>query len=324
MLFGDLVGNEAVKKQVSALVDAGHFPHALLLEGEEGSGRCTLAMIVARAATCRGEGEHPCGVCAACIKTEHPDVTVCGGEDRPLTVDTIRQLRQEAYVLPNEAPYRVIILPGAQAMTPQAQNALLKILEEPPSHVLFILTCDNRTQLLETIRSRCVVLTMQPVEWEDAAPVLRQRLPGRADEELQRAHNLFGGRIGRVIAGVQEGTFRQVLELTPLFAQALVAVGELPLLRLTGRLEKDKELTEGVLSGLVFILRDALACRYGAPGRLSTAPEVASHLAQKLSGARLMALLQAVNRLQQEHRNNMNNTLFLTRMSACLRQAAGY
>lgn len=324
MRFGDLAGNEAVKRQLSALVDAGHFPHALLLEGEEGSGRRTLAMLIARAATCKGEAERPCGVCAACVKTEHPDITVCGGDGQSLTVDTIRQLRQEAYVLPNEAPYRVIILAGAETMTPQAQNALLKILEEPPAHVLFILTCENRTQLLETIRSRCVALTMQAVEWEQAAPVLRRRLPGREDGELQRAHSLFGGRIGRVIAGVQEGTFQQVLELTPRFAEALVAVGELPLLRLTARLEKDKALTAGVLTGLTLTLRDALACRYGAPSRLSTAPEAAAHLAQKLSGARLMALLQAVDRLQQEHKRNMNNTLFLTRMSACLRQAAGY
>ncbi len=324
MRFGELVGNEAVKRQVSALVDAGHFPHALLLEGEEGSGRRTLAMQLARAATCRGAGERPCGTCAACVKTEHPDITLCGGDGKPLTVDTIRQLRQEAYVLPNEAPYRVIILAKAQTMTPQAQNALLKILEEPPAHVLFILTCENRTQLLETIRSRCVALTMQAVAWEEAAPVLRSRLPGKSDEELQRAHSLFGGMIGRVIAGVQEDTFRQVLELTPQFAEALVAVGELPLLRLTARLEKDKELTAATLAGLTLILRDALACRYGADSRLSTAPDTATRLAQKLTGTRLMALLQTADALQRDHKRNMNNTLFLTRMSARLRQAAGY
>ncbi len=324
MRFGELVGNEAVKRQLSALVDAGHFPHALLLEGEEGSGRRTLAMQLARAATCKGEAERPCGVCAACVKSEHPDITVLGGEGQALTVDTIRQLRQEAYILPNEAPHRVFILAGAQTMTPQAQNALLKILEEPPTHVLFILTCDNRAQLLETIRSRCVALTMQAVEWEAAAPLLRRRLPEQAEEELQRAHSLFGGMIGRVIAGVQEGTFRRVLELTPRLAEALVAVGELPLLQLTAQLEKDKELTAATLAGLTLVLRDALACRYGADSRLSTAPEAATRLAQKLTGARLMALLQAVDGLQRDHKRSMNNTLFLTRMSACLRQAAGY
>lgn len=74
-------------------------------------------------------------------------------------------------MLPNEAAYRVLILAEAQTMTPQAQNALLKILEEPPAHVIFILTCENRSQLLETVRSRCVCLTLQPVAWDEAAPV---------------------------------------------------------------------------------------------------------------------------------------------------------
>ena len=324
MQFGQLVGNAAVKRRLSSMVDAGHFPHALLLEGEEGSGRRTLARLVARAATCRGEGERPCGSCSGCIKAEHPDVTVFDVQGKEKVVDAIRELRQEAFLLPNEAPHRVFILENAQLLNPPAQNALLKILEEPPRHVLFILVCENRTQLLETIRSRCTLFTMQPVEWEEAAPVLQSRLPSIPIEELQRAHSLFGGRIGRVLDGVRDGAFRQVVELTPSFAQALVAPEELPLIRLTARLEKDKDLTAALLRSLTLVLRDALACRYGTPGRLSTAPEAASVLAQKLTGARLMHLLDTVEGLQQDLTRNMNNTLLLTRLSSRLRGAAGY
>jgi len=322
MNFGDLAGNETLKRQLSAAVDNGHFPHALLLEGEEGTGRRTVARLVARAATCRGEGQRPCGRCAACMKSEHPDVTVYDVYGKQKVVDAMRDLRQQAHLLPNEAPHRVFIIENAQLMLPAAQNALLKTLEEPPRHVLFILLCENRTQLLETIRSRCTLLTLQPVTWDEAAPVLQRRLQTVDVEELQRAHSLFGGRIGRVIDGVQEGTFRQVLELTPAMAKALVAVGEMPLMTLTASLEKDKELTAAVLRGLTLVLRDALACRYGATGRLSTAPEEASLLAQKLTGTRLMALMKTVDDLQQDLLHNMNNTLFLTRLSARLRQAA--
>ncbi len=321
MRFGELVGNERVKQQLAADVDSGRFPHALLIEGEEGSGRRTLALTVARAATCAGEGEKPCGVCGHCRKSEHPDVTVYG-EEGTISVDTVRALRQEAYVMPNEAARRVMILVGAQNMLPAAQNALLKILEEPPRSVIFILICENRTQLLETIRSRCVCVTMEAVDWEEAAPVLRAKLPRADEDELYRAHNLFGGRIGRVIDGMQDGTFRRVLELTPKFAEAVIAPTELALLRLTGALEKDKELTAGVLSGLALVFRDALTLAYGGQTCLSTAPEVARTLASRLSGKRLMALSQQVTALQQALRRNMNNTLFLTRMSACLRDAA--
>lgn len=321
MRFGELVGNERVKQQLAADIDGGRFPHALLIEGEEGSGRRTLAMAVARAAVCYSEGEKPCGTCEACRKSEHPDVTVYG-EEGSISVDTVRALRQEAYVMPNEAPRRVMILVGAQNMLPPAQNALLKILEEPPRHVVFILICENRTQLLETIRSRCVCVTMQAVDWETAAPVLRAKLPRTDEQELFRAHNLFGGRIGRVLDGMQDGTFRRVLELTPQFAEAVIAPSELTLLRLTGALEKDKELTAGVLAGLMLVFRDALTLAYGGRTCLSTAPEVAQKLASRLSGKRLMALLQQIGALQQAQRRNMNNTLFLTRMSACLREAA--
>ena len=187
----------------------------------------------------------------------------------------------------------------------------------------FILTCENRAQLLETVRSRCVCLTLQAVEWEAAAPLLRKRLPAVPEEQLQQAHSLFSGYIGQVIAGIGDGAFRQVVELTPQFARALCAPAEGELLRLTGRLEKQKELQTGVLSGLQLVFRDALAVRCGGTRLLSTAPEEARRLASALSGRRLMALAQTAETLQQNLRQNMNQTLFLTRMSACLRQAAG-
>jgi DNA polymerase-3 subunit delta' len=174
MHFGDFAGNAQAKKLLAADIDAGRFPHALLIEGEAGSGRRTLARILARAAVCRSSAERPCGMCDACRKSEHPDITLYGDEGSILSVDTIRSLRQEAYVLPNESAYRVMLLAGAQSMTPQAQNALLKILEEPPRHVLFILTCENRTQLLETIRSRCVCVTLGAVDWDEAMHRLNQ------------------------------------------------------------------------------------------------------------------------------------------------------
>ena len=326
MRFGDFVGNATVQKQLAAEIDAGHFPHALLLEGAAGTGRRTLARQIARAALCRETdfSARPCGVCAACCKSGHPDLTELGGEGTSLSVDTIRRLREDAFLLPNESAYRVVILAEAQTMTPQAQNALLKILEEPPAHLLFILTCDKRTSLLETIRSRCVCLTLAPVDWEQAAPVLTARLPRVPEEELRRAHSLFGGSIGQVIEGVGDGTFRQVLDLVPRLAAAVVAPTELELLRLTAPLEKEKQLTAGVLAGLMLVFRDALVHKYGGDTALSTAPDAARQLATRLTGARLVALLEQVEQLQNAQARNMNNTLLLTRMCACLRQAAGY
>lgn len=115
---------------------------------------------------------------------------------------------------------------------------------------------------------------------EEALPLLRQRLPDAGEEELKRALIVFGGVIGQVLHGMEEGTFRRVLELAPALAAAVAAPDEIELLRLTAGLDKDKEALDGVLGALRWIFRDALAARCGAASRLSTSPETADKLAR--------------------------------------------
>ena len=169
MRWDGLAGNLSAKKTLSGFVDAGRLPHALLIEGPPGSGRRSFALRMAQAAVCLAAEENPCGVCAGCHKAladTHPDIMRAGGSGgaRSFHVDAIRAIRETAYILPNEAPRRVILLEQAENMTDTAQNALLKILEEPPGHVLFILTCENRSQMLPTIQSRAVCVALGAVE----------------------------------------------------------------------------------------------------------------------------------------------------------------
>lgn len=140
---------------LSGYLKAGRLSHAILIEGGDA---LKHAKALAKTVLCSGEAR-PCGACRDCVKVEkdiHPDLLYFSGGDRQRSfhVDAVREIRKEAYLRPNEAEAKVFILENAQNMTVQAQNALLKIIEEPPQGITFILTCDNKAALLDTVLSR--------------------------------------------------------------------------------------------------------------------------------------------------------------------------
>lgn len=330
MRFDGFAGNEEVKKRLSAYIDGGRLPHALMFEGPEGSGRRTLAKITAMAAVCTSKEEKPCGHCTACMKAlggNHPDIMQAGGDGtaRSFHIDSIREIRDKAYILPNEAEYRVIILAGAQGLTEQAQNALLKIIEEPPPHILFILTCENRAQLLETIQSRTVCITLGSVSEEEAVQTVMQRMPEAKEADVRQTTAIFGGNIGQAIRGLSDGSFQQILDLAPAFARAVVTPDELEMMRLSGKLEKDKKTADGMLGALARLFHEALLLRFRAEGTAdsSVSPETARQLARSLTKEQLSSLVKTVKELQIARLQNINYTLFLTLLCSRLRAAAG-
>ena len=163
--------NAKQKKKIRAQARSGTLSHAwLLLAGSPGS-REELAAFLAAALLCSGS-EPPCGVCAHCVKLAkgiHPDLLrVEKLPDRAsYIVDQVRELTREAYIVPNEAARRVFYIPAADEMNAAAQNAMLKLLEEPPARSVFILAAADEDAVLETVRSRCVTLYLSG---EDAPP----------------------------------------------------------------------------------------------------------------------------------------------------------
>lgn len=170
LLLDGFTGSPDVQKSLSLAFGEERFPHAVLLEGGPGSGTDSLSAILAQAAVCLAPESRPCGRCSGCLKAQagsHPDIVTLDGDKNPraFPVDAVREIRSGAYVKPNEAPRRVYRLLGVQNMSEISQNALLKILEEPPDNVLFLLTAVSAAALLPTVRSRVQIFTL-----EDGAP----------------------------------------------------------------------------------------------------------------------------------------------------------
>lgn len=325
MRWNGFVGNEAAKRTIETAIDSGRLPHALLIEGPHGSGRKTLAKQIAKAAVCTAS-DKPCGVCSQCIKADagHPDITILQGDGsaKSLKVDIIRDLREQAAIVPNEAVRKVAIIADAGCMNVQAQNALLKILEEPPSYMLFILTAESRTQFLPTIQSRCVSISLLGVTEQEALPVLRQRLPDLSDSDLIARHRLFSGCIGAVLDSVGDDVFAQTVELITRVAKAITAPFELELMQATGPLEKDKPLTDALLSGLRLVVRDALVLSAGGTVTVGVSPETSRQLGRTLKERQLMAILAVIDELVEARKRNMNQSLLITLLCARLRAAA--
>lgn len=326
MRFESFVGNAQAKSLVAAAVDSGRFPHALLIEGPRGSGRKTLAHLVAKAAVCTA-ADKPCGVCAQCLKAEtgHPDITWLRGDGTPksLSVAVIRELRDACGIVPNEADHKVAILADADCMNVQAQNALLKILEEPPSYMLFVLTAESRTQFLPTVQSRCVTVSLNGVTEAEALEALSHRLPDTAQEELLARVRMYSGCIGAVLDSIGDDAFARTAALIGDIAAAITGGSELALMKATAPLEKDKPLTDAVLRGLQLVLRDALGATVGATATVSVAPDAAKILSRGMTQKQMLACVEAVEALQTARKRNMNQTLLITLLCARLRAAAG-
>lgn len=163
--------NQKVNAVVRGFIASRRIPHAIMIEGENATANLELAQYIAAAAVCDNDNA-PCGSCQNCHLAQissHPDIAVITPLDgkKFLSVDQIRELRAEAFVKPHQAANRVFIIEDASRMNPQAQNALLKVLEEPPKNVVFILQLPSKTMLLDTIISRCVLLSLQDASSDD-------------------------------------------------------------------------------------------------------------------------------------------------------------
>lgn len=206
MLLAEGMRRGAAARCLCQAFASGAPPHAALLLGEEGIGKRTLMNACAQSLFCTAE-EKPCGVCAPCKRFaagSHPDVHRIARK-KSVGVDEVRALIAALQVAPYEGGFRAAIFEDAGAMTVQAQNCLLKTLEEPPAHTVFLLAASSESALLPTVLSRCALVRLSPFTEAEIVQMLQGR--GASPERASQVAQLCGGSAGKAFAMLEDGAF---------------------------------------------------------------------------------------------------------------------
>ena len=214
--FKDVVGHKDILKYISSAVENNRVSHAYILNGVRGSGKKMLANLFAMTLLCETGDNEPCGKCHSCKQAEsgnHPDIIrVTHEKPNSISVDDIRtQVNNTVDIKPYQGPYKVYIIPQADMMTPQAQNAILKTIEEPPSYAVFLLLTENAETLLPTINSRCVMLKLRNIKDTLIKKYLMENLE-IPDYKADMCTAFAQGNMGRAIMLANSDHFNEIRE----------------------------------------------------------------------------------------------------------------
>lgn len=210
--FKDVIGHESVILHLQNSIRQGRISHAYLFSGDDGSGKHLLAESFAKTLLCKEEGIIACDSCKDCrqfASGNHPDFHRITREKASLSVKEIReQVTEDVQVKPYSGKYKIYLIGEAEKMTEEAQNALLKTIEEPPPYAVFLLLVKNPEQLLQTVLSRCIALPLYPVPKDKIKQFLMTK-KGIAEPLAEGAAAFSGGLVGRALQFVESESFVQ-------------------------------------------------------------------------------------------------------------------
>lgn len=316
--FADILDQEAPISGLLTLVTQQTIPHALLFTGIDGIGKTSVARLFAMAAKCDQRettgATLPCGRCRSCRRIDgglHPDVLQIEPQGAFMRIDQIRALCNTLALKPYEAGLRLAILKDAQALNPEAGNALLKVLEEPPDRTILILTATQISDLLPTIVSRCRRVPFNPLGRETLAALLVKHQQTPPDLAATLAA-MAGGSYAKATAMAKDDwAARRCWVLAGVGLLNPATMGDLPINRLLAyaeQLVKSKAHLEDALELIKTWLRDLLVVRY-APGQVLHGDLMAALPPGGLDDGALLARYNAVEAAQSALRANANARL---------------
>lgn len=274
MKFSDIYGLENVKERLRRAAESGRVSHAYLFEGIRGVGKMTAAQAFASALVCEHpKGGESCGVCHGCVMCEagsHPDIRVVknslyGIEKKTdiLAVETIRAMKKEIYLKPYIADRKIYIIPKADTMVEQAQNSLLKILEEPPAYCVLILLCESSGALLPTVMSRVVKLSFTPLSADDTADCLIEKF-GIEQTRATLFARMSGGSVGRAVELSEDEDFLKTRDALANYLLRLVSErGSVAMYDFSKYLKGTKKQSGRIFEILETLLRDIMLICHG-------------------------------------------------------------
>ena len=302
MGFEGLLGNERLKENLRMSVGRGRISHFYLISGPAGSGKHTLARLLAAAILCQ-EDEKPCLSCNVCRKVmgnTHPDcITVEDKEHKRVAVKIVRDARADMYVKPNESNRKVYIFP--QEMGVEGQNALLKILEEPPEYGVFILLTDNPETILPTVRSRCTELRLSALPQSLLHQELEREFPQADESSISAAAERSGGYLGQAKQMLADGVENSAQ--TCGFAESFANRDSLGLLRVLVPMEKWKrDVAIPEFQAWQQLLQSALVCQSGQ----QTTSTLARRLASSRSSRELVEAIAILQKITEYAQGNVS------------------
>ncbi|MCI8940873.1 MAG: DNA polymerase III subunit delta' [Dorea sp.] len=214
--FKDVVGHKNIIGYIRSAVREDKVSHAYIMNGARGSGKKMLALLFAETLLCEEHGPDPCSKCHSCRQVDagnHPDlILVRHGQLNSIGVEDIRtQVNNDIMIKPYQGPYKIYIIDDADMMTQQAQNALLKTMEEPPEYAIIFLLTENAEVLLPTITSRCVMLKLRNIKDTLIKKYLMEKLQV-PDYKADMCTAFAQGNIGRAVLLAKSERFHEIRE----------------------------------------------------------------------------------------------------------------
>ena len=332
--FNTVVGNKALCRRLADDIISSRLPHATILEGPHGTGKHTIARLTAAALMCENVGSHshslPCLTCLSCrkaLENKSPDIILIGREDKAtIGVDTVRFIREDVSIVPNDSEHKVYIIEDADKLTTQAQNALLLTLEEPPAYVHFFLLCENSGLLLETIRSRAPILRTELLSKDDIdryisssdrrAAQMKLSAPAEYAELLMAS----GYGIGQALEYLDPKVFAPVMQIRALaddFISLAIRHGEsTEAMRLLSRFANKRDLLSAQISTIAEAARDLIVIKKSDTAELCfyADRERAMELSDQASMAFLYKLYESVREALDEINQNANVKLCIMKL----------